>query len=124
MTEAGNSAASRDIAYVLHPYTNLERHKTVGPQVMAKGKGIWVYDEEGKLNYVGRVRIYEDAAEIGRLLEPLVGGSGFTGRAANRAAHWSNHSSASSGRAFHAVRPMIPHARECGARIPPSVRVR
>ncbi len=48
MSQAGNSAASRDIAYVLHPYTNLERHKTVGPQVMAKGKGIWVYDEEGK----------------------------------------------------------------------------
>ncbi len=47
-TSPGNSASSRDIAYVLHPYTNLERHKTVGPQVMSKGKGIWVYDEEGK----------------------------------------------------------------------------
>jgi 4-aminobutyrate--pyruvate transaminase len=47
-TSPGNSASSRDIAYVMHPYTNLERHKTVGPQVMAKGKGIWVYDEEGK----------------------------------------------------------------------------
>ena len=33
-----------------------------------------LYDEEGLLNYVGRARIYEDAAEIGRLLEPLVGG--------------------------------------------------
>ena len=43
-----------------------------------------LYDEQGKLNYVGRVRIYEDAAEIGRLLEPLVGGSGFTGRAPGR----------------------------------------
>ena len=31
------------------------------------------HDEEGLLNYVGRARIYEDAAEIGRLLEPLVG---------------------------------------------------
>ena len=29
-----------------------------------------LYDEEGKLDYVGRVRIYEDATEIGRLLEP------------------------------------------------------
>ena len=48
MAQVGNSAASRDIAYVLHPYTNLERHKTVGPQVISKGKGIWVYDEDGK----------------------------------------------------------------------------
>ena len=48
MTQPGNSAASRDIAYVLHPYTNLERHKTAGPQVIARGKGIWVYDEDGK----------------------------------------------------------------------------
>jgi len=48
MAQVGNSAASRDIACVMHPYTNLERHKTVGPQVISEGKGIWVYDEEGK----------------------------------------------------------------------------
>jgi ATP-dependent DNA ligase len=48
-----------------------------------------LYDEEGKLNYVGRARIYEDAAEIGRLLEPLVGGSGFTGRAPGGKSRWS-----------------------------------
>jgi 4-aminobutyrate--pyruvate transaminase len=48
MAQVGNSAASRDIAYVMHPYTNLERHKTVGPQVISEGKGIWVYDEDGK----------------------------------------------------------------------------
>jgi ATP-dependent DNA ligase len=48
-----------------------------------------LYDEEGLLNYVGRVRLYEDAAEIGRLLEPLVGGSGFTGRAPGGKSRWS-----------------------------------
>jgi ATP-dependent DNA ligase len=48
-----------------------------------------LYDEEGLLNYVGRARIYEDAAEIGRLLEPLVGGSGFTGRAPGGKSRWS-----------------------------------
>jgi ATP-dependent DNA ligase len=47
-----------------------------------------LYDE-GKLNYVGRARIYEDAAEIGRLLEPLIGGSGFTGRAPGGKSRWS-----------------------------------
>ena len=48
-----------------------------------------LYDEEGRLNYVGRARMYEDAAEIGRLLEPLVGGSGFTGRAPGGKSRWS-----------------------------------
>ena len=33
-----------------------------------------LYDEEGRLNYVGGARIYEDSAEIERLLEPIVGG--------------------------------------------------
>jgi ATP-dependent DNA ligase len=48
-----------------------------------------LYDEGGRLNYVGRARIYEDAAEIGHLLEPLVGGQGFTGRAPGGKSRWS-----------------------------------
>ena len=36
-----------------------------------------------------RARIYEDAAEIGRLLEPLVGGQRFTGRAPGGKSRWS-----------------------------------
>ena len=48
-----------------------------------------LYDVDGRLNYVGRTRVYEDAAEIGRLLEPLVGGSGFTGRAPGGKSRWS-----------------------------------
>ena len=48
-----------------------------------------LYDTEGRLNYVGRTRVYHDAAEIGRLLEPLVGGSGFTGRAPGGKSRWS-----------------------------------
>jgi ATP-dependent DNA ligase len=48
-----------------------------------------LYDEEGKLSYVGRARIYRDSAEIGRLLEPLVGGQGFTGRAPGGKSRWS-----------------------------------
>jgi ATP-dependent DNA ligase len=48
-----------------------------------------LYDEERRLNYVGRTRIHEDAAEIGRLLEPLVGGPGFTGRAPGGKSRWS-----------------------------------
>jgi len=48
-----------------------------------------LYDDDGRLNYVGRTRIYQDAAEMTRLLEPLVGGSGFTGRAPGGKSRWS-----------------------------------
>ena len=44
----GNSAASRDIAYHLHPYTHLKKHESEGPLVITEGKGIHVYDENGK----------------------------------------------------------------------------
>lgn len=43
-----NSLAGRDIAHVLHPYTNLVRHETAGPLVIERGKGIYVYDDSGK----------------------------------------------------------------------------
>ncbi len=46
--QRGNSAASRDIAYQLHPYTNLKKHESEGPLVITEGKGIYVYDETGK----------------------------------------------------------------------------
>ncbi len=48
MTIPGNSPASRDIASVLHPYTNLRLHQTKGPLVIARGRGVHVYDEDGK----------------------------------------------------------------------------
>ncbi|MBL22544.1 MAG: aspartate aminotransferase family protein [Rhodospirillaceae bacterium] len=48
MVETGNSASSRDIACLVHPYTNLETHKSAGPQIITEGHGIYVRDEEGK----------------------------------------------------------------------------
>ena len=44
-----NSAAARDIAYYIHPQTNLRHHQEVGPVVMNKGDGIYVEDEEDHL---------------------------------------------------------------------------
>ena len=38
-----NSLHERDIAAVLHPYTNLSLHRTEGPLVIARGDGIHVY---------------------------------------------------------------------------------
>jgi len=48
MTGIPNSLAARDIASLIHPYTNLEKHKTDGPVIMARGEGVYVYDEAGK----------------------------------------------------------------------------
>ncbi len=48
MTFAANSAFSRDIAHVLHPYTNLRRHQQKGPLIITRGEGIRVIDEQGK----------------------------------------------------------------------------
>ena len=43
-----NSLAARDIAYHLHPFTNLKRHEEVGPLVITRGEGVRVFDDAGK----------------------------------------------------------------------------
>ena len=47
MRQVGNSAASRDIAYLIHPYTNLQRHESEGPVIITEGAGIHVRDDAG-----------------------------------------------------------------------------
>jgi 4-aminobutyrate--pyruvate transaminase len=44
----GTSAAGRDVAYHLHPFTNLKLLQTEGPLVITRGKGVRVFDETGK----------------------------------------------------------------------------
>jgi 4-aminobutyrate--pyruvate transaminase len=48
MTANPNSLAARDVASLIHPYTNLETHKVSGPTIMARGEGVYVYDDNGK----------------------------------------------------------------------------
>jgi 4-aminobutyrate---pyruvate transaminase len=43
-----NSAAARDVAYVLHPYTDLKTHLEKGPVVISRGQGCYVFDDNGK----------------------------------------------------------------------------
>ena len=47
MTRLSNMAA-RDIETLIHPYTNLARHRETGPVILEEGKGIYVYDDQGK----------------------------------------------------------------------------
>ncbi|MCX7933321.1 MAG: aspartate aminotransferase family protein [Rhodovarius sp.] len=48
MTAARNSTAMRDIAHVLHPYTDARAHAAAGPLVITRGEGCRVYDEQGR----------------------------------------------------------------------------
>jgi 4-aminobutyrate--pyruvate transaminase len=48
MTQMPNSLAARDIAHHLHPYTNAVQHEADGPLILTSGKGIYVFDENGK----------------------------------------------------------------------------
>ncbi|MDX1581689.1 MAG: aminotransferase class III-fold pyridoxal phosphate-dependent enzyme, partial [Alphaproteobacteria bacterium] len=43
-----NSLEARDIESLVHPYTNLSRHRETGPHVIERGKGIYVYDTDGR----------------------------------------------------------------------------
>ena len=44
---ANESASARDIAYHMHPFTNMRRLESEGPFVITRGQGIHVYDEAG-----------------------------------------------------------------------------
>ena len=47
MTTRLSAAAQRDVAYGIHPYTDLSRHAESGPRIIARGSGITVTDEDG-----------------------------------------------------------------------------
>ena len=40
--------AGRDIAYVVHPATNLRLHETVGPLIIERGEGVRIVDTKGQ----------------------------------------------------------------------------
>lgn len=43
-----SNMAVRDIETVIHPYTNLARHRETGPLILNEGRGIYLYDDKGK----------------------------------------------------------------------------
>jgi 4-aminobutyrate---pyruvate transaminase len=43
-----SNLAVRDIETLVHPYTNLARHRETGPLVLERGQGVFVYDSDGK----------------------------------------------------------------------------
>jgi len=71
MSVRPNSAAARDIAAHLHPYTNARRHEAVGPLVITEGKGVYVYDDQGNEYIEGLAGLWCTALGFGeeRLVE-------------------------------------------------------
>ena len=43
-----SNMAVRDIETVIHPYTNLARHRETGPIILNEGRGIYLYDDKGR----------------------------------------------------------------------------
>jgi 4-aminobutyrate--pyruvate transaminase len=43
-----SNLAARDVETLLHPYTNLDAHRSAGPLVLERGEGVFVYDTTGK----------------------------------------------------------------------------
>ncbi len=48
MTFRANSPHARDAAHHLHPYTNMADHEAIGPHIISRGEGIYVFDDDGK----------------------------------------------------------------------------
>jgi len=69
--QRGNSAASRDIAFHLHPYSNHRRLEREGELLVTEGKGVWVKDEAGKAYLEGCAGLWCTSLGFGeeRLIE-------------------------------------------------------
>lgn len=66
-----NDTHTQDIRHQIHPYTNAVKHRTVGPRVIERGEGIYVYDDQGNKYLEGMAGLWSVAAGFGeaRLVE-------------------------------------------------------
>ncbi|AOB31901.1 aminotransferase [Bordetella sp. H567] len=62
---------AQDIRHQIHPYTNAVKHRTVGPLVIDRGEGIYVYDDQGNKYLEGMAGLWSVAVGFGepRLVE-------------------------------------------------------
>ena len=65
MDDKPNSQAARDIAYYFHPATNARRHEEIGPTIIERGKGVHVYDDQGKEYIEGLAGLWSVAVGFG-----------------------------------------------------------
>ncbi|MEE3636898.1 aspartate aminotransferase family protein [Pseudomonas defluvii] len=48
MSKQTLSLAEKDVQHQLHPYTDARMHEELGPLIIERGEGIYVYDDQGK----------------------------------------------------------------------------
>ena len=65
MNDRPNSLAARDIAYYFHPATNARRHEQVGPMMIERGEGVYVFDDQGKRYIEGLAGLWSVAVGFG-----------------------------------------------------------
>ena len=58
MAPRPNSPAARDVAYHVHPFTNLRKHESEGPLIIASGDGVRVTDDSGKTYIEGMAGLW------------------------------------------------------------------
>ncbi len=64
MTQLSNMAV-RDIETVLHPFTNLAKHREVGPLILNEGRGVYLYDDKGRRYLEGMAGLWCTALGYG-----------------------------------------------------------
>lgn len=65
MSVRPNSPEARDIASHLHPYTNARKHEEIGPMIITEGKGVYVYDNQGKEYIEGLAGLWSTSLGFG-----------------------------------------------------------
>ncbi len=60
-----SNMAHRDIETVLHPWTNLAKHRETGPLILNEGRGIYLYDDSGKRYIEGMAGLWCTALGYG-----------------------------------------------------------
>lgn len=65
-----DSIEAKDLAHMLHPATNLTQHHQVGPKVLARAKGVYLWDNQGNQYLEGMAGLW--CAALGYGEEELV----------------------------------------------------
>jgi 4-aminobutyrate--pyruvate transaminase len=60
-----NDTHTQDIRHQIHPYTNAIKHRSVGPRVIERGEGIYVYDDQGNKYLEGMAGLWSVAVGFG-----------------------------------------------------------
>jgi 4-aminobutyrate--pyruvate transaminase len=60
-----SNMAVRDIETVIHPYTNLARHRETGPLILNEGRGVYLFDDAGKRYIEGMAGLWCTALGYG-----------------------------------------------------------